>query len=399
MISLGTYLSASGQTLNTGAYLKESLAVQSGSNGEAALNFLRNTDHNLPWLQELEFRTETHHFKFREQDYLLRLSLNMPAQQRAQREYHQAFIRLEELKAGRDLLPVLDEQYSLIVDFHFINLLSEAERNYADLYAKKVKVLRRQVASPEFDLMELVNTEEDLYDKQNDILQYEQDLVLMKQKLTEVTGSDTLQTDLLNTDNILARVTGSSDFTFAAEAISQAEQDLLQKDYVRETAAINNPFDFIQAEYGSRGNDPFREEFSVGLALKFPFKGDKKLDLLELQYEQLEESAKTVENKEERLLEIAEIRQNIEFLIARINLLRQQEEESQAGFALGRLREKSDADPLQILNLEEVQTKRNLRILRLNYRIFREYLDWLRLTESMSQLPLRNWLSEEGETL
>ena len=358
------------------------------------VEFLTGTDHRLPLVQELEFRTETHDFLLEEQEYTLRFSPNTPALQRRQEAYHQAVVALTEAQDRPLLLEALEPKYRTVVDYHFLPRLLESQRRTLEIYRQQLSLLRQQVVTADFDLNDLVATETDIFETEEELLDLQQAWSVADEAIRAF-RNDTLLTDLLKVEALGAIVR-----TTALPAPMEAEvlrlrRELLRSDYERELAAINNPLDFVQARYGGRNSDAFREEFSVGLGLRLPVKGDKKLDLLELEYEQEERHADFQLEQLEREKEIAEAARAVRFGIERYELLRQQNTDSQTEFALRQLEQLSDSDPLQILRLRLLLHRRQQRLLELRYRLYRDYVDWLVLTETMVALPLRNWLSEE----
>jgi hypothetical protein len=360
------------------------------------INFLQNTDHSLPFVQELELRTETHDFQLREQSFSLRFAPNLPKQRRAQENYHQAFIRDIETDKQEFLLDELEEKYAVLVDYQFISGLIKNKEELKRLYTQKQRVLRAYVSSAEFDITSFVDTEEDIFKLESDILELSQKENMISEMVNLAVGTENLQTDFIDINQILLTIRSNQQIpaSLASQALL-ARQDLIQKEYDKELAEINNPLDFVQAQFGGGNAEIFRERFSLGLAFRFPFKGDKKLDLLELEYEKLERNSDFKTDKIQQDERIARQVKRIENFIEQYKLLQKQTEDNQVQYALERLKKMPDASPLQIIRMEELLLKKQSQIYRLEYRIFQEYIDWLHLTETTISLPLRNHLSKE----
>ena len=374
------------------ATAKESLDAVST---DEKINFLQSTDHSLPFVQDLELRTETNDFQFREQRYAVRFTPNSPKQRRAQDNYHQAFIQNIETDKQEFLLDELEDKYKVLVDYQFITGLVKNKEDLKKLYAQKQKVLRALVSSADFNITKFIDTEEDIFELESDLLELSQKENTINEVLNLAVGTENLQTNFIDLNQILLEIRSKeAPISLATEAL-QVRQDLIQKEYDKELAEINNPLDFVQAQYSGRENDIFREKVSLGVGIRFPFKGDKKLDLLELEYEKLERSSDFKADEIKRKERIAIQVKRIENFIEQYNLLQKQTEDNQVKYALDKLKKMSDASPLQIIRMEEILLKKDSQIYRLEYRIFQEYVDWLHLTETTISLPLRNHLSKE----
>ena len=374
------------------ATAKESQATMST---DEKINFLESTDHSLPFVQQLELRTETHDFQLNEQGYSLRFTPNSPKQRRAQDSYHQAFINNVSVDKQELLLDELEEKYATLVDYQFIGGLIKSKENLIKLYAQKQKVLRALVSSPNFDITNFVDTEEEIFELESELLEFTQRQNTINELVNLAVGTENLQTDFIDLNQILVSIRTKEMPTFLANEALQLRQDLIQKEYEKELAEINNPLDFIQAQVGGGNADELRENVSVGVGLRLPFKGDKKLDLLELEYEKLERNSDFQTDQLERKERIARQVKRIENFIEQYNLLQKQAEDNQVQYALKRLKSMPDASPLQIIRMEEILLKKSSQIYRLEYRIFQEYVEWLHLTETTISLPLRNHLSKE----
>ena len=399
VLSLGLTAVQAQKAVTAGQFLASAAESEIAGYEQTKTDFLQNRDFTLPWVQELEFRTETHDFRWDEQEYTLRLSPNLPHQQRRQREYHQAFRELTEAQNQRWLAEALAEKYELLTDYVFVPQLLEVQQNLRRILLQKQKILRGRVTSPTFDLNNLVTTEEDIFAAEEEILELRQDLTYLREMLLNTAGTDSVTLTLLTVAQIEKKLSETTEPAPTEENILRLRQNLLQAEYNRELAAINNPLDFVQAKYGGRNSDIFRQDFSVGLGFRFPFKGDNKLDLLELEYEQTERSVDYLTDRAEQNKDIDRRVRNLKNLIEKYRLLQTQSVDTQTEYALRQLEQMSDADPLQILRLRLILLNRREQLLRTEYRIYRAYTDWLHRTERTIVRPLRNLLSAAGEEI
>ena len=397
IISLLAQVNAQVQKTGTD-FLATAKESQAAVSADEKIQFLQDTDHTLPFVQELELRTETHDFQIKEQGYSLRFTPNSPKQRRAQDNYHQAFIRNEEVDKQEFLLDELEDKYVTLVDYQFIPGLTKDKEALKKLYAQKQMILRALVSSSDFDINSFVGTEEDIFELESDLLELTQKQNTINEVLNLAVGTEDLQTNFIDLNEILLTIQKNEAPSFLANEVLLLSQDLIQKEYDKELAEINNPLDFVQAKFGGNNADVFREQISVGVGLRFPFKGDKKLDLLELEYEKLEKNSDFQTDMVEKNERITTQVKRIENFIEQYNLLQKQTEDNQVSYALAQLKKMPDASPLQIIRMEEILLKKQSQIYRLEYRIFQEYVNWLHLTETTISLPLRNHLSTDAST-
>ena len=62
------------------------------------MEFQSGQDAELPWIQELEFRTETNDFILKQQEYTVRVSPNTKRQRNAQMAFYQAMTELSKME-------------------------------------------------------------------------------------------------------------------------------------------------------------------------------------------------------------------------------------------------------------------------------------------------------------
>ena len=128
------------------------------------------------------------------------------------------------------------------------------------------------------------------------------------------------------------------------------------------------------------------------MSFKLPLRGEKKLDLNELELEKIEKLGEFEILKNELETEQTKIEARIKQLIEQKEYLKTQQENSQAKYVLERLLELEDAKPLDILKLKEILTKRNQLIERIDFDILMQYVQWLDVSDKMMESPRRNHL-------
>lgn len=364
------------------------------------LKFLENKDYSLPLLQDLQLRTETNDFILREQEYAVRIKLNSTRQKDAYQKLHEATIHEVEIEKQFSLKSGLEEKYKLLVDYQFIPFLIADQKELLQLLKQKQAVLRAEVSSLDFDLEGIVKTEEAIYEAELDVLTLTQKYDIVKSKIAAIADTDSIAMDFISLKELQVIYPTLKKNAFVNTLLYdrfQQEKERIAAEYDIEEAEIGKILDFVQLRAGPRQTRVFREEFSIGVGLRVPLKGDKKLDLLELELEALNEEfgykvkQQGIEKRTSIYLE------KIEQLFFRYNLIETQTENSQAKYALDRYKQMSDISAIQILRLQEILLEKRIALQRIEYDIFETYLDWIRVSEVIVQSPLKNYLTPDLE--
>lgn len=391
-ISSTLFLSSASQQQNV-QIANQQVAFQAGQDAE------------LPWLQELEFRTETNDFIWRQQEYAVRVTPNTKRQRNAQTNYHQALNNLSKTEQELILKNALFNRYEWLVDWLKVEQELANKRVLKTVYNDKLTVLKHNVGNLNFKVNDLVKAEEELLEIDADMLKLnikKQYLLSAFQYLTN--RNDTLELDkkrLITTTDILKKMRLQSLDTLNSLALERRKNriEILDKETEIELSEIHNPISYVQLKGGGGNNVTFREFVSIGVGIKFPLKGDKKLDLNELSLEKLEESGEYLILKSKLERKQKELIEQLEQLIIQQEYLEKQLKNSQAVFVLNKLLEIEDSNPLDILDLKEIIIKKEQKIEAIDLQILKIYVDWLAVSNTMMQQPLQNHLTNQLDIL
>jgi hypothetical protein len=365
------------------------------------LDFLQNTNFELPLVDELEFRTETDEFVWRRQEYLLRMSFNSYQKHLKQDLFHHSLIASEESEKQFLLHQQLLRKYIQLVNYVF------QKRELAHLEKEKL-VLKDQIyvmrklgaSSTELDLDDLVDAENDLFDLESDELELNGDLSTLRKAFSvDLKTNAPIEIDTTNFIEIsILQSTLPSIFTNNDKhpKIIQQQRNIDQviSEYALEEAENKQIIDFVQLKYtGARKSMNFGEEWSIGAGLRIPTKGTNRLKLNELELERIEEENQLQLYQIQLAERIQKAQNKLNILFDQHDLIQSQLKNSQASYALEKLNTTTPKNTLVLLQIQEGVLKRQKRLLGIEYNIFRSYLDLLDLTGKVSEIPLRNYLS------
>jgi hypothetical protein len=368
------------------------------------INFLKTTSHDFPWIEQLEFRTRTKDFEISQQEYIFRATPNSPRQRWTQKKIHDNNILSHEIDQQLLLEDALMDRYEIILDLYFCEQLIASGRQFTLVYEDKINVLRKNVTLSNFDITDLIKTEDDLNSLQLEILNLENTKVILQNIAMELSATkDSLSLDyqnFINIEDIKTFLSNTTAFNTNQHILLTEQQTKiaqLQNEYELEDAERRNILDFVESRFEGQTADFLRERFSVGIGLKVPLKGSSKLKLNELKLDQIK-----AENEQEELEWELERKQNegnqkLDFLLKEHALLQLQLENSQARFSIDQYTQLANVSAYTLLKVKESLLQKERDILQKEQNIFETYLDLIHLSGIITERPLRNYLSADLE--
>lgn len=370
------------------------------------LDFLKNTNYDLPRADELEFRTESDEMDFDRQEYLLRFRFHSKAERNAQQQLHRSNIRREEAEQKLLLSEALMERYLFLVKYKW--LLKKLKIINARILVAEDEWLvlnKRASALPETNLKELLNAENEKHELEMKKLALQGQWRQLQSEAQSYMESDRY-----------IQVDTSSFLTI--EKIKEKWKDLLQStaphpalvrrhiniekntlEYEKEKARNSWKIDYVQLKYAGRDRLNYWREWSFGLGLEIPLPETNRLgknDFLLRQLE-LENRLRLQETDLDRLRR--ETARQLESKIEQHELAARQLAESQARYAWQKYPGFKDANPLLLLNIKKNILKKRLDQTEVEEDIYRLYLKLIALSGQLTEWPLRNYLSENREIL
>lgn len=363
------------------------------------VDFLKNSDAKLPLINEMEVRTETNDFRLIEQEYTLRGKFHTRDQRKAQEGLHQARIELNSIEEQILLHELLSERYFGIVEVLYFEKLLAAKKDQKVLLEDRLLVFQKSINLPKFAITDLIDAEDDLHGAQRDILRLENALTAAQQKIyrwSNETGvlktEDVPLVDIEEVMELVRTFTTEPSISHANLVKRNLNAELAVQEQKLRRAEEENTFEFFQAKIGGTDDTGFRQNFTLGLGIRIPVRDREKHDILELEFEKVDEGAKYEEIRLALKDRMAQIKIQIENNYSLYQLLNQQLSESQAAFALEQYQKIAGASPLALLKLKGSQFDKELERFRIEQDIYMLYLELLDASGVIMELPLRNYL-------
>ena len=372
---------------------------------ERVASFLENTSHKMPWIEDVEVRSRSHDFDLAQQEYILRVTPNSPRQRWAQKKYHNSTLRAAYSEKLMLLEETLLDRYEIAANIYFCNELIQAKKAFIPVFQDRINTLEKSGSFSNFDISDLVRTEDDLYELEMEILELENARSALQAIVGIMTQSpDSLlvdKEDFIKIEDIRKVLPELYNFSMEQHPLLQLQKakiDLLQQEFNVEDAERRNVLDFVESRFEGKPDDLIQERVSIGIGLQLPLRGSDKLKLNELKLEQIEATNKESAIEYDLNMERVETINEMESLLKEHALLQQQLSKTRERFSSKKLLELSDATAYTLLRIKESILEKELAIVEKEQEIFETYIDLLHLSGLVTREPLINYLSVTLET-
>ncbi len=347
----------------------------------------------FPWIEEYELRTETNDFDWQEQEFVLRLSPSSIKKRNAQKRMY----TLLQAKPNVDLrqsycdktTEVHADWLSLYIIDEHISLLNQLTKILDD----KSKVYEKYIGIYKFDFQKLISLEQNRTELalKDYSLKNERNYIETKYNVKEDKYDFS---NFINIENILQHIATDKLFADVGDQIEDAYKlDMINAEIDLEIAERNQLLDFVQLRYRGPHDDLIKERISLGLGIRLPNSGNRKLKLKELELEQTEVLQEQALDKSEMAFEVEELKQKLKNSIKVYRFYEQKIVEERR--TLKHLSEKITAqegyNPISLLNIEEREISNQIERIELLEDIFFDYLNYLKRSGQICASQLRNY--------
>jgi len=171
---------------------------------------------------------------------------------------------------------------------------------------------------------------------------------------------------------------------------------LFEKEVNLEQAKKGQILDFVQINYRGPHTDAVKERFSIGAAFNLNNSGSRKLKIEELNLQKQRLAAEMLQDQSILADGLASIQLNIQKDIAFYNYFTEVvgKERKYLNDLVDQLLNKSDFNPLHILNIKERQLQNETEKLKLTRDLFEQYLEFLYKSERICSELAQNFLQD-----
>ena len=342
--------------------------------------------YKLPWIEELNVRSETRDWKLRKQSYSLRLRPVSLGERRASSQLYNSWQQeLVYLK--------LDEVYDQVADIHELWIDQ-------DFISRQIE-LKKQIVALLSDV-EKVNTKQSLIDANKLSL-----LLAVKSRIAKINNGIIL--DQKRRDDKLRAISGQVQGDYILEAdsidvkgyIQSAKESLLatNRPYISnsdmldlqvlrnemelEKAENNRVLDFVSLEYRGPHDNYLEERLSLGMSFNLPFFNGNQLSIAKIKVEQEQEQYKIEKVKQESLAKLTKIRESIFSNVFEYNSYNKlySEIEAENLQLISNMERQAIINPSIKLNHRIQVIENKLSLLKIQESIVKNYLEYLKATD------------------
>lgn len=358
---------------------------------------LNKLNYKIPVIEQVEIRSETNDFDLRKQDFAIRVSTNNTSTRKAYKKYHESVKFITDMEYNSEVLLALTERYNLIVEYVYTQEIIIIQEMSYEIAKDKVKLLKRMVSLSTFNIIELIEAEDDVYRIHRDLQDNENEISTLHSILSTLIGVsklNILKKDVIKISDIKSMLVNISTMqnTHPDEEIVSARHYNAMLEHEWENTKSEFKLGFIQARYGYDQENEFKSNFSLGMGFSFPLEGSSRIDLNERKIKILDTQSTYVSVKEEILQEKSESETRITRLLRMYELLSTQIKEGNAEYALEQYRKKSIASPISLIKLKELNISNQLLLLEIEKEITTSYIQYLYNTGIIGEKPYRNFL-------
>jgi len=388
-------------TLTISTFLADANKEESVVFQKDKVHFLKTLSYDLPYIEKLEFRTETNDFDLRKQEYLIRISPNSLKNIHTQHQYQESVQYMTEMELKTASRKALKGRYDLLVNYIYLQDILGIKLKQKLLLKDKVTLLKRSIALANFDVLELIGAEYDAQENLRDILDLKNTIQTLEKNIQrKLIDSQFIQIDqdkLPTIANIRAIIDQSIATYLLKHPVLEAQSARLYNnmlEYEWEAAKSKFSIGYIQAKFGHDPADNFKQSISFGIGFDIPLKSASRLDLNELRINILESESR-FRNLKTNLEEASfAVQHQLQNLIKKYELVAEQVEVGQAEFALQEYRKIAEASPHALIKLRENTLGIELILKQLQYQIMQSFIDYLDTTGLINKKPYKNFLSK-----
>ncbi len=379
------------QTINSEQFFALGLSTYQKDNKPLA------EEMNFPWIEQYEFRTETDEFDLDRQRYTFRLSPSTKKIRDAQKSIYDE-IRTAQDFDGQDIY--CDLVLSLHLDWLSLFILEENKKILDELAVVQNDyqiVHQKKLGSYDFDPEKLLKLRTEMSDAKIEMneLKSEADFLLNKY------GIEDQELDFqgfLTVEEISMQLSKSALFSQDENSFidpeTEHEKELIQKELELELSEKKQLVDFIQVQYNGPNSDIIQEKLSIGMGFQLSNSGNRKLKTQELLIEKQELDLRTDRDAREKKEKMISLETKLKSdLLSYYEFQRVKSEESdQLKEISNSISQKEGTSPLLLLDIRKRQLSMELKSLKRQERLMKEYLKYIHFSAQMCGPDFINYL-------
>ena len=391
------------ERLTLNGFLSSTIDSNLVDQDSTTISLLSNKNYNIPLIKSTQFRLETRRFIETFQEYSVRIKPNNFREISSQKNIYANKIQEVRLENQIKINESLKNRYLLALDYIF-------NKKTAILYVVKQQQLKdklgllgHQVFDEDFEVKELIESEEDLLATHLKIIQLKKTREDLEGYLKKVLALNTVNietSNLISPEQIINfPISDSISNEYLFVTLQKLKINTLENEMSLSVAKSNQLLDFVQAKYIGKSENLFEDNLSIGFGINLPFFGAARQDKSEFYFEKTIKQNSLNDALKKHQLKVSFAKNEFETSKVNYMVLQKQYENSSVTSIYEAYQKMEGVSPLLLLNLKILQNKKNIEILKFEQELYKAYIEFLSLNEQLFQEPLLNYLSPSLELL
>lgn len=382
--------------------INESKLVYTDSTTTSLLN---DINYSIPIIQSAQFRLETRQFIETFQEYSIRIKPNSFRAKSSQKSLYQS--KIEELRINNQIKinEELKNRYLLIIDYIFNEKQIVTYIKRQQQLKDKLEILSHSVYDENFDIKDLIESEEDLLATNLKLIQLqktsEDQIAYLKEILDEKENSLEINFEnlILPEQIINFPVADSVAHEYLFVTLQKLKLNTIDNEMLLSVAESKQFLDFVQAKYIGKSENLFEDNLSIGFGINLPFFGTARQEKSEHYFEKLTKENDLNNEIEEYQLKVNFAKNEFDTSIINYKTLTNQNRESSVSKIYETYRKMEGVSPLLLLKLKIIQNKKEIEILKFEQELYISFIKYLSINETLFQKPYINYLTNSFELL
>jgi len=360
--------------------------------------FLKNYNHNLPLIDNVELRSETRDLLLRRQEYAIRVKPNSLRAVLAKKQVYTSKINEVEIQGRIHFNEELEDRYNFLVDYIFNEKLRTAYEERKIQLQDKLTILEHTVYDENFDVRDVVDSEEELFEVELVLLGLKEDQTYQNAVLSLMVGESTnaiylKSSDVITATQILATTLEENTSQDNLEIqLRQSKLTTIESEMELDVAKSKKIIDFVQAKYGGKNSVFFDENFAIGVGINLPFFGNTREKRSDHYFDKLLTESEIIALKNEQEKDHKSADEDFRRTAMKYQILKDQAANSSVSSLLEIYKKIEGVSPLILLKLKMSEHNKKIDILKLEHELYEKYIKMLVSKNVLFQTPFTNYL-------
>ncbi len=362
--------------------------------------YLKDAPSSTPYIDRMEFRTETEEFDLEKQKYSLRFypkGWGETQYTRQVTELASQSCRTEQLNYYNTALKM---RYDLVLDYLETRSMIDLKRQLATVCEDRTHVLNKKSAgSLSFDISELIAAEELLTDLRLELVGLENKMTGLNHQISVAADSQMPVAfdrrrliDISAIEKKINEIPMETTVNNVKLEDQKNKMDLANSKYMLEQAKSRDYLSYFEFAYDSDDYDDAQKACSIEVAIKLPFINSDRdgVNRRKVSYmkERLQYNEKMRDLAEKKITLI----RVLDRLIQQYTLLEANKKNSNAEVSFKAYLKMDSMDPLNLLKIKESIIKSDIQLEKTSFNIRGKFIELMDIMGKLPEKPFKNYI-------